>query len=847
MKHQTQKRKRGFSLVELMISLIAISLITAAFAPIVTKKLSSMGVTVGSFGSGGNNSGGEAQICTPGFYYKGENSCGRCSDVLNNCEECSSATRCTVCAKGYQIDPATNHCISTACAETGGKPSEKCCAEFKAKFIPKEKLGTSHDLCMMQYNAGDDGNAFLVNGEKKIYNPDYVKYNISMDRPGTDYVSKYSPAQCWAGNENVITSGKTIYNNYNANTRTVCDFEAAVRICAIWAPNGSTMGAWRLLTENEATNLATAINSETTENIKKNLTRYKPADADDDFGLQLCDGNTSSYGMNQCPRSQRCIGGDYSYCQPYYVWIDTKRALGQTNDKGKFGIVGTTTSRGGSVRCVTENVYTADVSNDVYNQGESDPVDEYEPQSQEDCNPYNALYINKKYIGGEKNICMFKYNAGDDSESNANLDYIKIGVSMDKAGKDNASKYSPAQCWKGTTSGGSGPYKYLPKERTVCDFEAAKRICAAWEYGDTKPGDWRLLNSTEATELAKMLNIDSYYSNYFSRYLNNDGLQLCDGSSQNYGMNSCPRTQNCIGGDYSYCQPYHVWIDTGSTIANTNEYGKFEIASLASSRGGSVRCVSNLIRGGHNTVQKNTYETNEPSKQEDCDKYSALFIDKHIIKAITGVSLSRSLCVTKYNMADKNIVNTDVKTIIGNNTVADYAGIGVTMVDVNTKCATASTLCCWRGDTSSGTSPYAYSANSRTVCNYGAAKRLCEKWNPNKDISAGNWRLLTEQEASALAKMINIDSYYSNYYSKYTNENGLQLCDGNTSNYGMNYCPDAQKCVGTDYSRCHPKGVLIENAKILTNTNENGKFEISSLTAGRAASVRCVSDTVAVE
>ena len=47
---------KGFSLVELMISLIAISLITAAFAPVVTKKLSSIGISVGSF-SGGNSGG----------------------------------------------------------------------------------------------------------------------------------------------------------------------------------------------------------------------------------------------------------------------------------------------------------------------------------------------------------------------------------------------------------------------------------------------------------------------------------------------------------------------------------------------------------------------------------------------------------------------------------------------------------------------------------------------------------------------------------------------------------------------------------------------------------------------
>ena len=43
-------KRLAFSLVELMISLITISLITAAFAPVITKKLSAGTITVGSFG-----------------------------------------------------------------------------------------------------------------------------------------------------------------------------------------------------------------------------------------------------------------------------------------------------------------------------------------------------------------------------------------------------------------------------------------------------------------------------------------------------------------------------------------------------------------------------------------------------------------------------------------------------------------------------------------------------------------------------------------------------------------------------------------------------------------------------
>ncbi len=53
----------AFSLVELMISLITISLIAAAFAPVITKKLSTSGLSIGSFGSGSNNGKDNSDDC----------------------------------------------------------------------------------------------------------------------------------------------------------------------------------------------------------------------------------------------------------------------------------------------------------------------------------------------------------------------------------------------------------------------------------------------------------------------------------------------------------------------------------------------------------------------------------------------------------------------------------------------------------------------------------------------------------------------------------------------------------------------------------------------------------------
>ena len=69
----------AFSLVELMISLITISLIAAAFAPVITKKLSKNNITVGSFGGGGGG-GGASLECS------GISDCILCKDkvILKN-------------------------------------------------------------------------------------------------------------------------------------------------------------------------------------------------------------------------------------------------------------------------------------------------------------------------------------------------------------------------------------------------------------------------------------------------------------------------------------------------------------------------------------------------------------------------------------------------------------------------------------------------------------------------------------------------------------------------------------------------------------------------------------------
>ena len=101
------KNKIAFSLIELLISLIVISLIAAAFAPVISKKLKSGGLSIGvGFGIGGGGSGGIG-----GFKLN-------CTDDFgSDCRFCSN-DECIVCSKsctGYKEYVDNVHCSCEVC------------------------------------------------------------------------------------------------------------------------------------------------------------------------------------------------------------------------------------------------------------------------------------------------------------------------------------------------------------------------------------------------------------------------------------------------------------------------------------------------------------------------------------------------------------------------------------------------------------------------------------------------------------------------------------------------------------------------------------------------------------
>ena len=102
-----KSKKFGFSLIELLISLIVISLIAAAFSPVISKKLKSGGLSIGvGFGGGGSGGLSIGSISID------------CDDIDEDCNLCSGNS-CLICSKdcnsqGEYINASTCKCENCA-------------------------------------------------------------------------------------------------------------------------------------------------------------------------------------------------------------------------------------------------------------------------------------------------------------------------------------------------------------------------------------------------------------------------------------------------------------------------------------------------------------------------------------------------------------------------------------------------------------------------------------------------------------------------------------------------------------------------------------------------------------
>ena len=222
------------------------------------------------------------------------------------------------------------------------------------------------------------------------------------------------------------------------------------------------------------------------------------------------------------------------------------------------------------------------------------------PQSQLDCDKYNAKFIPAAYNGGS-NVCVTKYNVGDNKGPTIANSTTKV-----TAGSGTRCDAEDDECcWKGTTTRActaSGSWSghssnYSGCNRTVCNWNAANASCQSWAPSGTSVGDWRLPTETEIQNWMTVINTESNGFGKISRYLGSDGLQLCDNSDSTYGSVKCTSNSNpnqCRSS--SSCAPFMVWTSTKYSSIYLSR-GRSQRASSGGDTAYSVRCVLGPVNG----------------------------------------------------------------------------------------------------------------------------------------------------------------------------------------------------------------------------------------------------------
>ena len=167
-KNMKKVKKFAFSLTELMISIIIISLIAGAFAPVITKKLSASSIKLGSTGGDFNTNCIEncllcqkdkCVLCKTGFSYDKEtNTCINCSEKFNAYTLKCTSDEVIRCAKGYYIENNTctkcpvgyycpdgktkNQCQAGYTTDGGAISEQECKVAFSEKAFTESTTWT---------------------------------------------------------------------------------------------------------------------------------------------------------------------------------------------------------------------------------------------------------------------------------------------------------------------------------------------------------------------------------------------------------------------------------------------------------------------------------------------------------------------------------------------------------------------------------------------------------------------------------------------------------------------------------------------------------------------------------
>ena len=786
---------RGFSLVELLITLVIVSLITSAFVPVISKKLMSMTATInGIIGkTDGDN-----------------NSSSNMPPELNSQEVC---------------DKLGENLMYLTAEQNGGKAA-----------------------CVTKANVGDSYN----NGPEISSSAGVTVVKSETSCAGQSCCWTGNGVGTTAGS---CTTGGNGDSTYSGCTRTVCTWAGAKAACENWEPVSGTKGKWRLPTKDELTAWSNKIAKIQNYQGKDGLELCDEGAYTGSFQCAGYSGACVGSNLNYCDPKNVWSLDENGPSYAYYYKLDNG-SFGSADAAKTYAFSARCLIDEDAYKAAFPSSSNNNTPSGGGDTEEGTPIIN-KITSQADCDKLGdgLLFLTAEQNGG-KRACVTKANVGDEYKNGPDLNALKTsaGITVVNAGSTCGSKsdYTSKCCWLGNNVGltsetctdtGNSSGTYSGCKRAVCTYEASKAACKAFEPTNSgTKGKWRLPNQTELSSWGSYLYIISLNKG-------ESGLQLCD-RDLNYGSAKCDsHTTNCKGAYGNYCIPNYLWATNGYDsrqaylyyLTNGVLYSGYNYKTYAL----SARCildedavVNGLSEDDNSSSGDSSGLPKKITSQEDCDK-----IGPNLKFLTAEQNYGRRACVTKANVGDSYMDGPDLSKISAGITVNNAGMTAGTPLDATRKY-------CWTGNnqgktatncTSNENGDSTYSGCKRTVCTYEGAKAACENWEPEGSKTKGKWRLPYKEEMDVWLNSTNLQALQINKGS-----NGLQLCVS-TSGYGSVQCNQGSGCHGQT-TGCFPFHLWAMDPS-LADTSQAYRFYIDTKTKTGSAmykhnafSARCVLD-----
>lgn len=647
------KKLRAFSLIELTISLVVISLILSALIPVMTSRYAKRAVTVEAtkISSSCKEISSDCLICKnkecllcdktcPDGTFKDIKICDcvSCSVAHANCAQCDEG-KCTQCKVGYYLSEDGKSCIECEAGYYCDGESKQVCRAGTYSNKGQGSCGTC-DTGMVSL-ASSSSCTKCTNG--KYANAQGVecidcevgnmcKDGIKTPCQGNKYQSATGKSSC-----STCSSGSYVNDTNSACTpcekgykcnngvKTACSKEGA-------ASYSSSTGSSSCLTCSDgyyvddgrtSCTLCPAgyecKNGQITACSERGTKYYQPYQ-----GQTSClECNLTTHYLNanrtscmMCAQDTICNGNQaQSVCNAGYyrtasgcskcsagTYSSSKNASSCSPcSAGQYSEAGATSCK----TCKSDEFSLAKSSkctkcSQEYGEGclmcdstQCKKCDENYKLSDDNkkCVPLECPDKTIKITTANGDICVTKYNVGDGGISLS-------GVTMYTA-KPDAPWFSAstiAACWSGETTRGCDSTNggYSGCNRTLCNYKGAVNACNSLTLGGLS---WRLPNSDEVSYFAQE-----------SKSKGNDGLMLCD-FYKGYGSSWCQGAYysttdttlkgNCTGSIGNSCYPSFVWFASTSST----KFVQYSLSAGAWYRyddvydknyARSVRCVAEL-------------------------------------------------------------------------------------------------------------------------------------------------------------------------------------------------------------------------------------------------------------